>query len=58
MPKDQARRARMTIRKAKVKIQSAKERKEKKVIRRAKVKEKTRKAKVRQRVTLVESQDI
>ena len=63
MPKEKVRRARMTIRKAKVKILRAKERKEKEirkegtVITRAKVKAKTRKAKVWQHVTLVESQD-
>ena len=43
---------------AKVKIPRAKERKEKKMTARAKVKAKTKKAKVWQRVTLVESQDI
>ena len=59
MPKEKVRRARMTIRKVKVKMLRAKEgkekdtRKERKVITRAKVK-----AKVWQRVTLVGSQDI
>ena len=54
----------MTIRRAKVKMLRAKERKEKefrkekKVITRAKVKAKTKKAKVWQHVALVESQDI
>ena len=53
----------MTIRKAKVKMLRAKERKEseirkeKKAITRAKVKAKTKKAKVWQHVTLVENRD-
>ena len=54
----------MTFRKAKVKMERARERKEKeirkekKVITRAKVKEKTGKVKVWQHVALVESHDI
>ena len=64
MPKEKVRKARMTIRKAKVKMLRAKERKEKeireerKVITGSKVNAKTRKARVWQRVTLVEGQDI
>ena len=63
MPKEKVRRARMAIRKAKVKMLRAKERKEseirkeKKMITRAKVKAKTKKAKVWQHVTLVENRD-
>ena len=64
VPKEKVRRSKMTIRKEKLKMPRAKERKEKeirkekKVIIRVKAKAKTRKAKVWQRVTLVESQDI
>ena len=64
MPKEKVRRARVIIKKAKVKMPKAKERtqkdirKERKVIMRAKVKAKTRKARVWQHVALMESQDI
>ena len=64
MPEERARRAKMIIKKANVKMPRAKERKEKEirkeqnVITRAKVEAKTRKAKVWQRIALVESQDI
>ena len=63
-PKEKVRRARMTIRRAKVKMPRAKERKgkeirkEKKVNIRVKAMAKTRKAKVWQCGTLVERQDI
>ena len=62
--KGRVRKARMTIRRAKVKMPKAKERKgkekgqEKKVSKRAKVKVKTKTEKVWQLVTLVGSQDI
>ena len=60
MPKEKVRRARKTVRQAKVKMLWEKERKEKEIRKdkKAITKAKTKKARVWQHVTLVESQDI